>query len=183
MDSLLVITIPMVLIVIGIALNSFHIVHDQPQFSLEENPVDKLADERRANYDFFYLQRARIMKRQKRVGQYAWLVLGVFIACSWWLYVDAVKATTESKQISAIQTVGVADSDKAVLSLTLSDGSNVQYLVKAADTQLSRRALTSGRPKEDLQNWEVASLGTAVNVGDAVVPLGITLRMSNEQGK
>ena len=36
MDSLLVITIPMVLIVIGIALNSFHIVHDQPQFSLEK---------------------------------------------------------------------------------------------------------------------------------------------------
>src|SRR5688572_19871866 len=105
-----------------------------------------------------------MLKRQKRVGQYAWLVLAVFIACSWWLYVDAVKATTESKQISASQTVGVADSDEAVLSLTLSDGSNVQYLVKAADTQLSRRALTSGRPKENLQNWEIASLGTAVDV-------------------
>ena len=183
MDSLLVITIPMTLIVIGIALNSFHIVHDQPEFSLEEDPANKLAAERRANYDFFFLQRARMLKRQKRVGQYAWLVLGVFIACSWWLYVDAVKATTESKQISAIQTVGVADSDKAVLSLTLSDGSTVQYLVKAPDSQSTRRALPNERPKETLHSWELASLGTAVNVGDAVVPLGITLRMSNEQGR
>jgi hypothetical protein len=182
-DSLLVITIPMALIVIGITLNSFHIVHDQPQFLLEENAADKLAAERRANYDFFYLQRERTLKRQKRVGQYAWLVLGVFIACSWWLYADAVKATTESKQISTIQTVGVADSDKAVLSLTLSDGSNVQYLVKAADSQLSRRAFTNRRPKENLQNWELTSLGTAVNVGEAVVPLGLTLKMSNEQDK
>lgn len=183
MDSLLVITIPMALMVFGIALNSFHIVHDQPHFSLEENPVDKLADERRANYNFFSLQRARMLKRQKRVGQYAGLVLVVFIACSWWLYVDAVKATTESRKISALQTVGVADSDETVLSLTFSDGSNVQYLVKAADTHLSRRALANGRPKENLQNWEVASLGTAVDVGDAVVPLGITLRMSNEQAE
>jgi hypothetical protein len=176
-DSLLVITIPMTLIVIGIALNSFHIVHDQPEFSLEEDPADKLAAERRANYDFFFLQRARMLKRQKRVSQYAWLVLGVFIACSWWLYVDAVKATMESKQISAIQTMGVADSDKAVLSLTLSDGSTVQYLVKA-DDQSSHRVLTNERPKEILQSWELASLGTAVNMGDAAVPLGIALQMS-----
>ena len=57
MNSLLVITIPMALIVMGIALNSFHIVHDQPEFSLEEDPVSKLAAERRANYNFFYSQR------------------------------------------------------------------------------------------------------------------------------
>ena len=63
MDSLLVITIPMALIVIGIALNSLHTVHAQPQFSLEDNPTDKLATERRANYNFFYLQRARMLKR------------------------------------------------------------------------------------------------------------------------
>jgi hypothetical protein len=182
-DSLLVIAIPMTLIVIGIALNSFHIVHDQPEFSLEEDPADQLAAERHANYNFFFLQRARMLKRQKRVSRYAWLVFGVFITCSWWLYVDAVKATTESKQISAIQTVGVADSDKAVLSLTLSDGSTVQYLVKAPDSQFTRRALPNERPKETLESWKLASLGTAVNVGDAVVPLGITLRMSNEQGR
>jgi len=59
----------MVLILIGILLNSLHIVHDQPQYSLEDDPTHKLAAERHANYHFFHLQRARILKRQKRVGQ------------------------------------------------------------------------------------------------------------------
>jgi hypothetical protein len=75
-DSLLVITIPMALIVIGITLNGLHIVHDQPQFSLEENPTDKLAAERRANYHFFYLQRARMLKRQ--------LSTAAIRACRWY---------------------------------------------------------------------------------------------------
>lgn len=44
MDSFLVITIPMALIVVGIALNSFHFVHDQAQFSLEENAADARRD-------------------------------------------------------------------------------------------------------------------------------------------
>jgi hypothetical protein len=170
----------MALIVIGIALNSFHIVHDQPEFSLEEDPTHKLAAERRANYNFFYLQRERILKRQKRVGQYAWLVLALFIASSWWLYAEAVKATTVSKQISAIQTLGVADSDQAVLSLTMSDGSNVRYLVKTAEAQTFRRGpLANERSDEPIHAWELASLGTVVNVGDALMPLGIALRVSN----
>jgi hypothetical protein len=61
----------MALIVIGIALNSFHIVHDQPEFSFEEDPTNKMAAERQANCRYFFLQRARILKRQKRIGQYA----------------------------------------------------------------------------------------------------------------
>jgi len=47
-SPLFVIIIPLALTIIGIMLNSFHIVHDQPAFSLEEDPVDKLAAERRA---------------------------------------------------------------------------------------------------------------------------------------
>ena len=86
-------------------------------------------------------------------------MLGVFIACSWWLYVDAVKATTESKQISAIQTVGVADSDKAVLSLTLSDGSNVQYLVKALDSHRLGELSQTSSPTEDSSALGAGELG------------------------
>ena len=179
MSPVLIIVIPLALTIIGIALNSFHIVHDQPAFSLEEDPANKLAAERRANYHFFHLQRVRLLKRQQRVGQYAWLVLAVFIASSWWLYVDAVKATTVSKQISAIQTLAVAGSKEAVLSLTLSDGSNVQYLVKTPEPQTVNTTKTVEHSKETLQNWQLTSLGTAVNVGDATVPLGISLRISN----
>jgi hypothetical protein len=81
-SPLFVIIIPLALTMIGILLNSFHIVHDQPEYSLEEGPANKLAAERQANYHFFQLQRARILQRQKRVGQYAWLVLAVFITSS-----------------------------------------------------------------------------------------------------
>jgi len=178
-SPLLVIVIPLALTIIGIMLNSFHIVHDQPAFSFEEDPAHKLAAERQANYHFFQLQRARLLKRQKRVGQYAWLVLAVFVASSWFLYSDAVRVTTMSKQISAIQTFAVADSKEAVLSLTLSDGSNIKYVVKASEPQAAHTAKRDEHSTEIMQNWQLASLGMAVNVGDAPVPLGIALRISN----
>jgi hypothetical protein len=159
-------------------LNSFLIVHDQPAFSLEEDPTRKLAAERNANYHFFQLQRTRLLKRQKRVGQYGWVVLMVVIASSWFLYSNAVRATTVSKQISGIQTFAVAESNDAVLSLTLSDGSNVKYRVKA-DPPVAHMAKSDERSVDTLQNWQLASLGTAINVGAATVPLGIALRIAN----
>jgi hypothetical protein len=174
-----VVAIPLTLILIGIVLNSIQVVHDQPEYSLEADPTNKLAAERQANSHFFYLQRARILKRQKRIGQYSWMVLGVVIASSWLLYSDAVKATTVSKQISAIQTLPVAGQKEAVLSLTLSDGSKTQYLVKAMDSRSSISAVADEHAKEAIQNSPLTSLGTAVNDGDAAVPLGIALRIAN----
>jgi len=167
------------LIIIGIVLNSLHIVHDQPAYSLENDPVNKLAAERQANYHFFFLQRARMLKRQKRIGQYSWLVLGVVVASSWLLYSDAVKATTVSKQISAIQTLPVSGSKEAVLSLTLSDGSRAQYLVKATEPRSAISVMTDEQAKEAIQNAQLTSLGTAINDGTAMVPLGLALRITN----
>ena len=110
-----------------IELNNFQVVFDRPQYSVEEDPANKLAAERR----FFELQRLRFLKRQKRVGQYGLLVLVAFVAFSWWLYLDTVNKTTASKQITAIQTLPVVESKDMVLSLTLSDGNNIQYLIKS----------------------------------------------------
>ena len=121
----------------------------------------------------------RLLRRQKRVGQYGWLVLAVFVGSSWFLYSDAVRATTVSKQISAIQTFAVAESKEAVLSLTLSDGSNVKYVVKASKPYTAQSPKRAEHAAEILQNWQLASAGTAVNVGDAKVPLGMALRISN----
>jgi hypothetical protein len=95
--------IPSMLVLLGMILNNFQVVFDRPQYSLEEDPANKLAAERR----FFDLQRLRFLKRQKRVGQYGWLVLAAFVAFSWWLYLDTVNKTTASKQITAIQTLPV----------------------------------------------------------------------------
>lgn len=179
MSPLFVIIIPVALTIIGIMLNSFHFIPDQPAFSLNDAPADKLAAERRANYHFFQLQRARHLKRQKRIGQYGWLVLVLFIVSSWWLYSDAVKLTTVSKRISAIQTLPVADSGEAVLSLTLSDGSHIQYLIKAAQPQSVNPITREEQANERVHKWEFASLGTALNVGGVRLPPGIALKTSN----
>jgi len=102
----------------------------------------------------------------------------VFVASSWVLYSDAVRTTTVSKQISAIRTFAVADSKDAVLSLTLGDGSNVKYLVKA-ESPVTHTPKSDEHSVDTLQNWQLASLGTAINVGAATVPLGIALRIAN----
>jgi hypothetical protein len=119
------------------------------------------------------------LKRQKRIGQYAWLVLGIFIASSWWLYKDAVKATTVSKQISSIRTLSVAGGDDAVLSLTLSDGSKTEYRVKAPNQRAANTVKPDERSTETVQNRQLASLGTAVDFGNATMPLGVALRITN----
>ena len=102
-----------------------------------------------------------------------------FIATSGWLYAVAVKVTTVSKQISAIQTLAVSGSQETVLSLTLSDGSHVQYVIKAPAARQINVAGKKEGAKKSVQKWELASLATAFNVGDASLPLGIALNMAN----
>lgn len=177
MNPLVVIAIPLALTVIGIVLNSLYIVHDQPHYSFDEDPASKLAAERHANYQFFHLQRQRILQRQKRVGRYAWLVLAVFIASSWFLYADAVKATTAAKQISSIKTFALAESNDAVLSLSLNDGSTTEY-----HAPLPWRVGVSGKDElaqRDLRQRQWASLGFALNVGGENLPLGMAVKFTD----
>ena len=175
--------IPSMLVILGMILNNFQVVFDRPQYSLEEDPAKKLAAERR----FFDLLRVRFLKRQKRVGQYSWLVLVAFVAFSWWLYLDTINKTTASKQITAIQTLSVVESEDKVLSLTLSDGNNIQYLIKPPTLTLTLSDETNTqyiklpkaeRPNAAVQGWRLSSLGTALSLGDVGVPLGIALNIS-----
>gem|GEM_PF-321657 len=185
--------IPSMLVILGMILNNFQVVFARPQYSLEEDPAKKLAAERR----FFDLQRVRFLKRQKRVGQYGWLVLVAFVAFSWWLYLDTINKTTASKQIAAIQTLPVVESEDMVLSLTLSDGNNIQYLIKSPTSTLTLSDETNtqyvvklpkaktlgvtgkeGLSNEAVQGWRLTSLETALSIGDVGVPLGIALNIS-----
>ena len=175
--------IPSMLVILGMILNNFQVVFDRPQYSLEEDPAKKLAAERR----FFDLLRVRFLKRQKRVGQYSWLVLVAFVAFSWWLYLDTINKTTASKQVIAIQTLPVVESEDKVLSLTLSDGNNIQYLIKPPTLTLTLSDETNTqyiklpkaeRPNAAVQGWRLSSLGTALSLGDVGVPLGIALNIS-----
>ncbi|MGH7782429.1 MAG: hypothetical protein ACREO5_01090 [Candidatus Binatia bacterium] len=91
MISVSIVAIPLVLTVLGIMLNSLRITHDQPEYSSEKDPAKGLAAERQANYRYFYLQKVRLLKRQKRIGEYGWLILIASIASSLWQYSDVVK--------------------------------------------------------------------------------------------
>ncbi|SRR5712692_5832749 len=178
MNTFLFFAIPSVLVIIGMILNSLKLVYDQPESSPEQDPAKRLAAERQAYRNFFDLQRTRSLKRQKWVGRYAWLVLVTFVASSWWLHLDTVDKTTASKQIAAIQTVPVVESKDVVLSLTLSDGNNIQYLIKSPKAETSGVTTKDGLSKEAIQAWQLTSLGTALSIGDAKMPLGIALNIS-----
>lgn len=195
MNTFWLFAIPSLLVITGMILNNVGLSFGQPASSSEPDPAKRLEAERQAYRVFFDQQRTRFFKKQKRVGQFAWLVLVAFVASSWWLYLDTVNKTTASKQITAIQTLPVVESEDMVLSLTLSDGNNIQYLIKSptltltlsdeTNTQYIKlpKAKTLGAGKEGLSNeavqgWRLTSLGTALSIGDVGVPLGIALNIS-----
>jgi len=192
MNTFLVVAVPLVLVIVGMILNSIGLSFDQPESSPEQDPAKKLAAERQAYRTFFDQQRTRSLKRQKRVGQYAWLVLVAFIASLWWMYLDTVNKTTASNQIAAIQTlpaaerksgdpitVSAAEGKEVILSVTRHDGTNVKYLIKSEKAGTSGGAAKEGLSKEPVPSWEMSRLGTALSIGDKALPLGIALKISN----
>ena len=179
MNPLLVVAAPLVLVIIGMILNGIGLSFDQPASSPEQDPAKRLEAERKAFRSFFDVQRSQALKRQKRVGQYSWLVLIAFIASSWWMYVDTTDRTAASNQIAAMQTVPVAEGKDLVLSLTLRDGKNVKYLIKPGVVGTPEGAKKDGFSKEAVPTWEISRLGTALSVGNSALPLGIALTIAN----
>ncbi len=176
MNPALIVAIPLVLIILGMILNGLNLRFDQPQTSSEQDRVKRLAAEREIFREAFYNQRERAMKRQKRVGQYAWLLMFATIACCIWLYADTVKKTSLSNRIAALQTLGTEEGKQEVLSVTLLDGDNVKYLIKpdkSVDT-----AATAAATKEKVSSWELNDLSTALSSGDSL-PLGVSLKIAN----
>ena len=180
MNPILVIGVPLVLIILGMILNSIGLSFDQPPSSSEQDPAKRLAAEREAFRQFFDRQRSRAMKRQKRVGQYAWLLMLATIGSFIWLYVDTVGKTTISNRIASLQTLGSQEGKDLILSLTLSDGNNVKYLVKLRQAdQIPQSAGKEAVAKETVSAWELEKLGTALSIGDNALPLGVALKISN----
>ncbi len=180
MNTFLLFVIPSALVIIGMIVNSLGISFDQPASSPEQDPGKRLEAERQAYRKFFDFQRSRSLKRQKRVGQYAWLVLAVFVVSFVWLYFETVNKTTAAKQITALQTVPTAEGKETVLTITLSDGNNAKYLIKSAKGDgASDAVVKEGFPKESVSSWELSNSGTALSMGDSVLPLGIAIRISN----
>ena len=177
MNPLLIIAVPLGLVILGMILNSLDLGYNQPPSSPEQDQVKKLTAEKESYRKFFEQQRSRSLKRQKRVGQYAWLIMASFVGAFIWLYTDTVSKTSLSSRIAGLQTLATEEGKQMVLSVTLSDGNNVKYLIKLpqADKLVAAKEATAN---EKVSSWEIERLGTALSTGDNVLPLGIALKIS-----
>jgi hypothetical protein len=178
MNPLLIIAIPLGLVILGMILNSFDLGFNQPPSSSEQDPVKKLTAEKESYRKFFDLQRSRSMKRQKRVGQYGWLLMATFIGAFVWLYMDTVNKTSLSSRIAGLQTLGTEEGKQMVLSVTLSDGNNVKYLIKLPQADKLQTTAKEDVRIEKVSSWELERLGTALSTGDNPLPMGIALKIS-----
>ena len=179
MNPLLIIAVPLALVILGMILNSTGLSYNQPASSPEQDPIKKLTAEKEAYRKFFDLQRGRSLKRQKRVSQYSWLVMAAFIGAFIWLYADTVNKTSLSSRIAALQTLGTEEGKQMVLSVTLSDGNNVKYLVKLPQAEKLETPPKEGMTVEKVSSWELERLGTALSVGNNPLPLGMALKISH----
>ena len=177
MNLLLIIAIPLGLVILGMILNSFDLGFNQPMRSPEQDPLKKLTAEKESYRKFFDLQRSKAKQRQKRTGQYGWLVMAAFIGAFIWLYTDTVNKTSLSSRIAGLQTLATEEGKQMVLSVTLSDGNNVKYLIKLP--QADKLQVTKvATPNEKVSSWEIEKLGTALSTGDNPLPFGVALKMS-----
>jgi hypothetical protein len=181
MNPLLIIAIPLGLVILGMILNSIGLSYDQPPSSQEQDPAKRMTAEKESYRRFFDLQRSRSIKRQKRVGQYGWLVMASFIGAFIWLYMDTVNKTSLSSRIASLQTLATEEGKQMVLSVTLSDGNNVKYLIKLPQADKLATAETAAKDaisKEKVSSWELERLGTALSIGDNPMPLDMALKIS-----
>jgi len=179
MHPILVVLIPLVLIIVGMILNSIGLSFDQPPTSPEQDPTKRLAVERETFRQFFDRQRKASIKRQQRVGQYAWLLLIVTAGSFIWVYNITVDKTALSNRLASLQTIASQEGKELVLSLTLSDGNNVKYVIKPEGVKKPDAAAKEAIAKDTVSSWELEKLGTALSIGDNALPLGIALKIAN----
>jgi hypothetical protein len=178
MNPMFIVAIPIVLVVIGMVLNSTGLSFDQPPSSSEQDPAKRSAADADAYRRFFDLQRKQAVKRQARVGQYAWLLMAAIIGSFVWLYMYTVNKTSLATQIDAVQTLPTEDGKEAVLSITLKDGSNVKYLIKAPTAEMLA-SKKDGTSKEKVSSYEISQLRSAFNVGESPLSPGIAVKVAD----
>jgi hypothetical protein len=180
MHPMLIVAIPLVLVIVGMILNSIGLSFDQPPSSAEQDPLKRAVAEGETYRRFFDLQRKRAVTRQKRVGQYAWLLMAAIIGSFIWLYMYAVTKTTATTQIAALQTLATEEGKETVLSVTLKDGSNVKYLIKSPTADTLDAAKKEGISKQKVSSWDMAQSGTALSIGESPLTAGVALKVSSD---
>ena len=180
MNPMFIVAIPLLLVIVGMVLNSFDLGFNQPPSSAEQDPAKRAAAEGEAYRRFFDLQRKRAVTRQKRVGQYAWLLIVAIIGSFIWLYMYAVNKTTATTRIAALQTLATEEGKETVLSVTLKDGSNVKYLIKSPTVDALDAAKKEGISKQKVSSYDMAQSGTALSIGESPLTAGVALKVSSD---
>jgi hypothetical protein len=178
MHPILIVAIPLVLVIAGMILNSIGLSFDQPPSSAEQDPAKRAAAEAEGYRRFFDLQRKRAVQRQKRIGQYAWLLIIATIGSFIWLYKLTVNTTTATTRIAALQTLATEEGKDVVLSVTLKDGSNVKYLIKSPTADILDAAKKEGISKQKVSTYDMEQSGTVFSIGETPLPFGVALKVS-----
>jgi hypothetical protein len=179
MNPMFIVAVPLVLVIVGMVLNSIGLSFDQPPSSAEQDPAKRAAAEGDAYRRFFDLQRSRAVKRQKRIGQYAWLLIVAIIASFIWLYKYTVAKTTATTQIAALQTLATEEGKETVLSVTLKDGSNLKYFIKPAKAG-GADAAKEGISKQKVSSYDMEQSGSVLSIGETPLPVGVALKVSSD---
>lgn len=177
MHPMFIVAIPLVLVVVGMILNSKGLSFNQPPGSSEHDLAKRAAAEIEDYRQFFDVQRRQAVKRQTRVGQYGWLLMAAIIGSFIWLYMDTVKTTTTLTRVGVLQTLATEEGKDLVLSITLKDGSNVKYLIKSGKGETLDAATKEAISSQKVSTYEISQLGAALNIGESPLPLGVAVKI------
>ena len=178
MHPILIVAIPLVLLVAGMISNSIGLSFDQPPTSAEQDAAKRAAAEAEGYRRFFDLQRKRAVQRQKRIGQYAWLLIVATIGSFIWLYKYTVSTTTAATQIATMQTMAMEEGKDMVLSVMLKDGSTAKYRIQSPAASTLDAATKEGVSKQKVSSYDLEQSGTILNIGETPLPLGVALKVS-----
>ena len=180
MNPIFIIAAPLLLVFAGMVWNGIGLSFDQPPSPAEQDPAKRAAAEGDAYRRFFDLKRKQTIARQKRVGQYAWLLVIAFIGSFIWLYKYTVSQTTAATQIAALQTMAMDEGKDMVLSVTLKDGSTAKYRIQSPAADTLDAATKEGVSKQKVSNYDMEQSGTILSIGESPLPLGVALKVSGD---
>jgi hypothetical protein len=180
MHPMVIVAIPLVLVIVGMVLNSIGLSFDQPPSSAEQDPAKRAAAEAETFRRFFDTQRKQAVKRQKRIGQYAWLLIIAIIGSFIWLYNYTVNKTAATSQMATLQTMPMEDGKEMVLSVTLKDGSNLKYRIQSPAAATLDAATKEGVSKQKVSSYDMEQSGTVLSIGESPLPLGVALKVSSD---
>ena len=179
MNPMIIVAVPILVVIVGMVLNGIGISFDQPPTSSEQDPARRAAAEGEAYRRFFDLQRKQAMTRQKRIGQYAWLLMFTIIGSFIWLYNYTVNNTSATTHVAALQTLPLEEGKDIVLSVTRKDGSNVKYLVKTPTADMVDTAKKEVS-KQKISSYDMERSGTILTLGESALPVGVVLKVSSD---